>query len=225
MRNDIRLAARLLLKDRWFTLAALTALALGIGANLTIFTIVNAALLRDLPLEGADRFVLLTTKNNVNPRLRYAGLSYLDLMDWQAGARTFDGIAAFSEATMNLADDDHPPERFRGEYISATAFRLVGQSSSVKMSSSTLASTRVPRTGGQPRISRMISSVVISTVPRPRMCSTISRPRERTGRLAFVRRTASPSSSKSTSVFGSSPSCSRISNGIVTCPLLAMRTV
>lgn len=47
--QDLRFAARLLVKGRWFTLAAIVALALGIGANVTVFTIVNAVLLSDLP--------------------------------------------------------------------------------------------------------------------------------------------------------------------------------
>jgi hypothetical protein len=57
MWHDLRFAARLLAKDRWFTFAATMALALGIGMNATVFTLVNAFLFRSLPFEVGSRHV------------------------------------------------------------------------------------------------------------------------------------------------------------------------
>jgi ABC-type antimicrobial peptide transport system permease subunit len=71
--NDVRLAAPLLLKDGWFTLAAVTALALGIAANNTVFTIVNGVLLRDMPFDEPDRIVSVGVKTPpcaTNPLIR-----------------------------------------------------------------------------------------------------------------------------------------------------------
>jgi hypothetical protein len=61
--GDIRLAARLLLKNKGFTLAAVAALALGIAANNTAFTIVNGVLLRDLPFDDPERILAVGVKN------------------------------------------------------------------------------------------------------------------------------------------------------------------
>ena len=57
--QDLRFALRLLVKDRWFSAVAITALALGIGVNATVFTLVNAVLIRSLPFPDADRLYVL----------------------------------------------------------------------------------------------------------------------------------------------------------------------
>jgi hypothetical protein len=61
--QDLRFAARRLIKDRWFTLAAIAALALGIGANSAVFTLVNAVLLRGLPFKDSDRIMMIDWKD------------------------------------------------------------------------------------------------------------------------------------------------------------------
>ncbi len=61
--QDIRFGARLLVKARWFTLAAGTALALGIGANTTVFTLVNAVLFRQLPFDDPESIVSVWMEN------------------------------------------------------------------------------------------------------------------------------------------------------------------
>ena len=61
--QDARFAVRLLVKDKWFTLVAATALALGIGVNNTVFTFVNAVLIRGLPFDDPDRIMSLGTRD------------------------------------------------------------------------------------------------------------------------------------------------------------------
>jgi len=61
--HDIRFALRLLIKDRWFSAAAVTALSLGLAVNTAVFTLVNAVLVRGLPYEGADRLMALWTED------------------------------------------------------------------------------------------------------------------------------------------------------------------
>ena len=61
--QDVRYAGRRLIEDRWFTLAAVAALSLGIGANTTVFTFVNAVLVRGLPFEAPDRIVAVFAEN------------------------------------------------------------------------------------------------------------------------------------------------------------------
>src|SRR5205807_9305902 len=60
-------------------------------------------------------------------RDRRMGVSNLDFKDWRAAARSFSGLAAFSGTTFNLSDEGRAPERFSGPYISANAFKLIGQ--------------------------------------------------------------------------------------------------
>src|SRR5436309_283908 len=122
--QDLRFAVRLLLKDRWFTAVAAIALALGIGVNNTVFTFVNAVLIRGLPFDDPDRIMALGTRDARN---RDRGLSYLEFQDWRTGNRSFAGMAAFSGQTMNVSDEGRAPERFSGPYISANAFKLIGE--------------------------------------------------------------------------------------------------
>ena len=122
--QDVRYAVRLLVKDKWFTLVAAIALALGIGVNNTVFTFVNAVLIRGLPFDDPDRIMSLGTRDARN---RDRGLSYLEFQDWRDGAKAFTGMAAFSGQTMNVSDEGRTPERFGGPYISGNAFKLIGE--------------------------------------------------------------------------------------------------
>jgi hypothetical protein len=88
-------------KDRWFTLVATIALALGIGVNATVFTFVNAVLIRSLPFDQPDRIVSLGTRD---ARDREGGVSFKDYEDWRRSARSFTGLAAFGNTVMNVSD-------------------------------------------------------------------------------------------------------------------------
>jgi putative ABC transport system permease protein len=124
--RDVRFGARMLTKDRWVTLAAVVALAIGIAANNTVFTIVNAILLRDLPFDQPDRIVAIGTRVG-NVRTLNAGVSYADFQDWRAATQTFEGVGATRETTMNVGDERVGPERFVGSYISANTFEILRQ--------------------------------------------------------------------------------------------------
>ena len=101
--QDLRFAARLLLKDRRFTLPAVLALALGIGMNGTMFTIVNA-MIRGLPIDSPERIMSIHARDGAG-RWRGFGVSYLDFRDFQAATKTFAGLAAFSQSTTTLGED------------------------------------------------------------------------------------------------------------------------
>jgi putative ABC transport system permease protein len=124
--RDLRFGARMLAKHRWMTLAAVVTLAIGLAANNTVFTIVNAILLRDLPFDKPDRIVAIGARLG-NVRTLNAGVSYADFQDWQAAIRSFEGLAAVRQTTMNVGDERLAPERFIGSYISANAFGLLRQ--------------------------------------------------------------------------------------------------
>ena len=122
--QDLRFAIRLLVKDRWFTAVAVIALALGIGVNATVFTFVNAVLIRGLPFNEPDRILVVGTRD---AKSRDRGVSYPDFQDWRAATRTFSGVSAYTGATMNISDEGRAPERFQGPYQSANTFKLIGQ--------------------------------------------------------------------------------------------------
>src|SRR6266404_2587498 len=122
--QDLRYALRLLVKDRWFTAVAVIALALGIGVNASVFTFVNAVLIRGLPIADPDRAMVVGTRD---ARGRDRSMSYLDFQDYRAATRTFSGLGAYSGSTMNVSEEGRAPERFQGPYMSANTFALVGQ--------------------------------------------------------------------------------------------------
>jgi putative ABC transport system permease protein len=122
--QDIRFAFRLLAKERWFSAAAIAALALGIGVNAVGFTIANAALLRGLPFEDSGRLYMLSWQTRSGSR---SGLSYAELQDWRRQNRAFEGIAAFASDRMTISDDDGSPEEVRGAALTANAFAVLHQ--------------------------------------------------------------------------------------------------
>ena len=123
--EDVRFAGRLLLKDKWFTLVAAIALALGIGVNATVFTFVNAVLIRGLPVAHPDRTMAIDSFDRV--RNRGMGVSYLDFRDWRESSRSFEMFGAFNGVIANVSDEGQPPERFGGSYMSSINFKVLGQ--------------------------------------------------------------------------------------------------
>ena len=123
--QDVRFATRLLLKDRWFTLAAVAALALGIGVNAMVFTIVNAVLLRGIPFHDPERIMVVWTENRP-AHVNRNGVSFEDFQDWRDQARSFSQLVAENDANVNVSDDDQAAERSVGTYISWNIFQMLG---------------------------------------------------------------------------------------------------
>ena len=120
--QDFRFAARRLVKDRWFTVAAIVALGLGIGANAAVFTLVNAVLLRGLPIDNADKIMWVDTRDQ---RGRQVGVSFQDYEDWRASSRTFSGMTLVQNGTMIISGDEPLPESYPGGFISGNAFDVI----------------------------------------------------------------------------------------------------
>ena len=121
--QDLRFAARRLVRDRRFTLAAVAALALGIGATSAVFTLVNAVLLRSLPFDDPDRIMMLSTRDAQG---REFGVSEPDFEDWRRETRTFSGISLVQMGPVNFSADDRVPDQYDGVYISWNGFSLIG---------------------------------------------------------------------------------------------------
>ena len=123
MLQDLRFALRLIVKNRWFSAAAVVALALGIGVNAVGFSIVYAAFFRGLPFDNADRLFVLTWQTRQGRR----NVSHAEFRDWREQNRSFDGLAAYRSDSMNVSDDRALPEQARGTRLSANAFDLLPQ--------------------------------------------------------------------------------------------------
>jgi putative ABC transport system permease protein len=126
--EDARHGVRLLWKTPSFTLVAVAALALGIGANSAVFSVVDAVLLRPLPFRDPGRLVVLWEKNPARNRYRMF-VSPADFLEWRAQARSFDGMAAVESARMNLTGGPNghiDPEEIAVERVSAALFPTLG---------------------------------------------------------------------------------------------------
>src|SRR5262249_41133484 len=105
--QDLRYGARMLLKKPGFTLIAIGAIALGVGANSAIFSVVNAVLLRPLPYEESERLVVLYETNPQQGRDEL-DVSYPNFVDWRAQSRSFEQMAAYLSGGMVLTGKDEP---------------------------------------------------------------------------------------------------------------------
>ena len=122
--QDLRYGARMMWKNPGFTVVAVLALALGIGANSAIFSVVNTVLLRPLPYRNPDQLVMVwedDTKGGY-PRDTPAAANY---MDWRNQSSVFEGMAAIADQNFNLTGTGDP-EKLVGRRVSANLFPLLG---------------------------------------------------------------------------------------------------
>jgi putative ABC transport system permease protein len=116
--QDVRYGLRMLGKKPGFTAIAVVTLALGIGANTSLFTVVNAVLLRPLPYDQPDRMVFLTERH---PKFQVMSISYPDFSDWRAQNHVFENIGVSNFRDYNLTGNGEP-ERLRTGQVSADLF-------------------------------------------------------------------------------------------------------
>jgi len=119
---DIRYSLRLLRKNPGFTTVVLLTLAIGIGANTAIFSVVNAVLLRPLPFPNSDRLMFLTEGNRDIPEMY---VSMPNLRDWQARNRVFEGIAGARPHGATLTGRGEP-QRLATREVTADFFPILG---------------------------------------------------------------------------------------------------
>ena len=122
--QDLRYGLRTLLKNPGFTIVAVVALALGIGANSAIFSVVNSVLLRPLPFKSPKQLVMVW-ENAAHLGFPKNTPSPPSFLDWQRQNTVFTGMAAMSERSFNLTGVGEP-ERLEGRRVSANLFDLLG---------------------------------------------------------------------------------------------------
>jgi predicted permease len=120
--QDLRYGLRTLAKNPGFTAVALLALALGIGANTAIFSVVNGVLLRPLPYPEPARLMMIYEKN---ADFSQSSDSYPDFLDWQRENHSFAGMAAFRGDDFNFTGSG-PAEHLRAELVSASLLPVLG---------------------------------------------------------------------------------------------------
>jgi putative ABC transport system permease protein len=123
--RDVRFSARLLLKDRRFTLVAVLALALGVGANNTLFTVVNAICIRGLSVADVDRLVDVSNRGGSGRPMPLSIRQFEDLV--AARPPAIDAFAAYATRPATLRDEQSAAERIAVAHISTNAFALIRQ--------------------------------------------------------------------------------------------------
>ena len=122
--QDFRFGVRMLMKNPGVSLVAIVTLALGIGANAAIFSVVNTVLLRPLPYKDPERLIALWERVPTHGQWR---VSPANFFDWKKQSTSFEGMAAYGGSAMTLTGDGQP-EQLHGTRVSAGYFEVVGVS-------------------------------------------------------------------------------------------------
>jgi MacB-like periplasmic core domain len=122
--QDVRYAARVLRKSPAFAFTAILSLALGIGANAVIFTVIDHVLLRPLPYRAPQQLVAIWTRN-LSHNQPHGQSSAADFFDWRAQSTAFASMSTYASWPMNLTGRDEP-RRLNGELVSANFFDTLG---------------------------------------------------------------------------------------------------
>jgi putative ABC transport system permease protein len=126
--QDLRYASRTLWKRPGFTVAAVLTLAIGIGSNTAIFSVINAVLLRPLPFAQSEQLVALYTRYlpSTGYNYQYSALSGPEFADLRGRVNAFAGVAAYSFSSGNLARSDGEAERVRTMRVTSEFFDVLG---------------------------------------------------------------------------------------------------
>lgn len=121
--QDLRFATRLMLKEKWFSAAAILAIALGIGANTVGLSIIDAAFFRGFNFDHAAELHSISWRPTRGIRLQS---SILDVEDWRT-AKSFESVAAWGMGAVNISDDHAAPEQTQGARVTANMFDVLRQ--------------------------------------------------------------------------------------------------
>jgi putative ABC transport system permease protein len=126
MLSDLRFALRMIRAHRWFSCAVIVTLALGIGINTTVFTLVNAVLFKPVPIPGGERIVTIANENPTKPERRSRSrVSWPDYLDYKAQSRSFEGIEAVAREQGIISEAGNPPERYGMAKVTPGLFTLI----------------------------------------------------------------------------------------------------
>ena len=123
--QDLRYAARGLARSPAFTIAAIVAIALGVGANTAMFSVVNTVLLRQLPYRDPARLVLLWERN-LSAKEQHNSVSPANFLAWRDATHAFDAMAAWIDTPASLTSAGQDPQSVQVRYVSAEVFPILG---------------------------------------------------------------------------------------------------
>ncbi|MBI4486570.1 MAG: ABC transporter permease [Acidobacteria bacterium] len=123
--QDLRYAVRTLLKDPGFAGLSILCLALGVGVNSTIFSVVDTIAIRPLPFRAAEELVSLHTTHK-GGGVDSGSVSFLDMQDWRARSHAFAEVAGMTNRSATLADGGGEPERLLGAAVTWNLFPMLG---------------------------------------------------------------------------------------------------
>jgi predicted permease len=124
--EDLRFGLRTLSKNPGFTTVAITALALGIGVNATVFSLANAILFKNLPFANSDQILYIVSTNATKPHANRS-FSFPNFRDLRAAVKSFDAVGASTDVSANISDHTASPEGYHGARVTANTFSLIGQ--------------------------------------------------------------------------------------------------
>jgi predicted permease len=130
MLHDLRYSLRMMRLHPWFSAALVAALALGIGANTAVFTLVNVVLFKPLPFAGGERIVAIFHRNAAQSQDRVP-IAYSDYLEYREQATTFESLEASMNANVTLSDEGNPPEPYGMSRVTPGFFDMLGVQSVV----------------------------------------------------------------------------------------------
>jgi predicted permease len=124
MAHDLRFALRMIFSHRWFSAAVVATLALGIGLNTMVFTLINAVLFKPVPVSGGARLVSIMSRN-LTMKEDYPRMSFPDFQDYRAQATSFEAIEGAIDEEGVISENGNPPQPFHLQRASSGIFSML----------------------------------------------------------------------------------------------------
>src|SRR6266700_7382484 len=124
MAHDLRFALRMIFSHRWFSAAVVATLALGIGLNTMVFTLINAVLFKPVPVPGGARLVSIISRN-LTIRQGNLPMSYPDFQDYRAQATSFEALEGAIDEEGVISENGNPPQPFHLQRASSGIFSML----------------------------------------------------------------------------------------------------
>jgi len=125
MRQDIRFAWRMILTHRWFSAAVIATLAFGIGMNTMVFTLIDAALFKPVPVPGGERLISVIARDREGPPRARMPFSYPDFNDYRAQTSSFEALEAGTGDGATISEKDVAPQRYNMFRVSPGFFGML----------------------------------------------------------------------------------------------------